>query len=423
MHTGNSLNTPLLRTIVYVVFSGIILFAAVPRTAITFLFTNSTNGYLEDCHCPSTPYGGVVRRATYINTIRAQQRNTVLIDSGDIINPSSDTLKAETLFRSYVYMGYDAIALGDQEFTFGIDWFMEHTNNLPFICANVYRKTETGLHQLVQPYIIKKIGGMRIAFIGLIGTNVFAFFNPAIKPEIEQQLLIRNPEQTIRSLIQTLNTQADIIVAVTHQGMEADKQLAKNVSGIDLIIGGHDQTLTELPVKCKKTRIVQCGKNGEHIGKLNTTIINARMKKVFLTLIELRDSYMDDKQIRYWIEQYKSAYFNTVKKKKNEPVADNALLVHMFSDPACGYCTDLKNIYFKTLWPQQYGITFNLIYHDIHDPKTKPLLKQMCKAHNITIDTLDYPTIFFWGTVYSGEHAIDERLPDAIKSVAEKMNQ
>ena len=76
--------------------------AKIPRELAIF-FTNSTNGYLESCDCPTHPYGGIVRRATYLKKQREKYPENLLLDSGDLLPPYCSDILAEYLLSATNY--------------------------------------------------------------------------------------------------------------------------------------------------------------------------------------------------------------------------------------------------------------------------------------------------------------------------------
>ncbi len=99
----------------------LILFMVCPiavsaETEISILYTNNTNGALENCLCPDKAYGSLEKRVLYIREWFEDNPNSLLLDAGDFLSPTRNALKDSIAFRIYEMMAYDAIGLGDQEF-------------------------------------------------------------------------------------------------------------------------------------------------------------------------------------------------------------------------------------------------------------------------------------------------------------------
>ncbi len=236
---------------------------------ITILYSNSTNGYFESCDCPENPFGGLVRRATTINKIR---RNTdvLLVDSGDHLSPYPNKLRGKYIFKMLALMDYDALGVGDQEFINGPGWFnnlieKKTCGDLPFLCTNIQMCDDKLCWNLTRPYIITKVGKYKVGIISILNaSSVYSFMPPP------KELKIKNSTETIKTYVKLLREEkkVDIVVLLSHSGFDTDKNIAKQVSGIDAIIGGHSQTLIETPREINNTIIVQAGENGQRLGKL-----------------------------------------------------------------------------------------------------------------------------------------------------------
>jgi 2',3'-cyclic-nucleotide 2'-phosphodiesterase (5'-nucleotidase family) len=92
---------------------------------------------------------------------------------------------------------------------------------------------------------------------------------------------IENPDTTLKKVLPALKQASDFIVVLSQMGVESDRKIAGKWKDIDLIIGGHSQTLMEKAVIISKTIIVQAGKNGGRVGELVVTFDTPKNEKVF----------------------------------------------------------------------------------------------------------------------------------------------
>jgi len=249
-------------------------------TTITILFTNSSNGRLRACPtCPNLLYGGMPRRASVIKEYRSKYKNILLLDSGDLFPVLAPKEQVEYVIKTMNLMGYDAMAIGDQEFMYGKEFLQDMMQKaiFPFLSATIATKEDSpafstkrsGQPRLfATPYIIKEISGLKVLITGVVGEKAFLFFP---KEKIEG-LTILNPVLELKKILSELKDKVDYVIVLSHLGDVEDQKLAQEVDGIDLIIGGHTQTLIEKPLRVRNTVIVQAGKNGEHIGELKISI-------------------------------------------------------------------------------------------------------------------------------------------------------
>jgi len=226
---------------------------------IEFLSTNDLHLHELPFTMPADPrvnrpempdVGGMARIAGLVNRLRAESRCPVmLMDSGDTTYGTGDLARAfrgGSIVAVMNAMGYDAMVPGNHEFQWHSGELLRNLNasRFPWVCANVvYRDTGK---LFTQPYIIKEVGGVRVAIFGL--TNNLLETQPRIYvsgPEIGLKVL--NPTEVAQKIVPKLREKADIVVLLSHLGRGADVLLAKTVPGIDLILGGHSHSRIPTP--------------------------------------------------------------------------------------------------------------------------------------------------------------------------------
>ena len=226
--------------------------------------------------------GGAARRATLIRHLKAQIHNPVLlIDSGDIATrgPLATTYEGVADVAAMNAVGYDMAAIGNNEFKLkdGVDQFdsdgaqsdllqIIKLSRFPWICANALNASGDTL-QGVQPYIVRNIAGVRVGFLGLTAPRSASY------PQT-QGWHIGDPIAAAKQWIPEARRHCDILIAVTHIGYDLDKQLAKQTSGLDAIIGGDSHTYLYQQVVVKNAGgvsvpIVQDGEFGVRLGRLD----------------------------------------------------------------------------------------------------------------------------------------------------------
>ena len=114
-----------------------------------------------------------------------------------------------------------------------------------------------------------------------------------------------------------------MVICLSHGGLRENKsfseddRLAKEVPGIDLIVGGHSHTKLEKPLMVNQTVIVQAGGHGEYVGVLDLAYENSKMKLKGFKLVEIDDSIEADKKIQKKVESYIDLINERVLKKEN----------------------------------------------------------------------------------------------------------
>jgi 5'-nucleotidase len=224
--------------------------------------------------------GGMARRATLIQQIRAQEPNVLLLDSGDVFQgtPYFNFFEGELEFKLMSQMNYDACTLGNHDFDNGLEGLAKQLPhaNFPFLIAN-YDFSQTMLAGRFQPYKVFTKAGHRIGVFGL-GIEMAGLV--ADKNFGKTQYL--DPVATARATVARLRDteRCDLVICLSHLGYQYknekidDLKLAAQVSGIDLILGGHTHTFLDAPVPVDgpnghRTLINQVGWSGINLGRID----------------------------------------------------------------------------------------------------------------------------------------------------------
>src|SRR3989339_510402 len=270
---------------------------------LAIFFSNSSNGYLESCDCPTHPYGGLVRRATYLKEQRLKNPNNLLFDTGDIFPPYVSPQQAHYLLAMFDALKYDAVAIGDQEFS--LDNFVEKIKNysIPFLSSNV-NYCEGDVCSFITPHeLVFDKGGIKVAVISTLHPDVFALY----PDKIVKKLSIISYKDTIALFIKKHRAIADVLVLLSHSGFDEDKLIAQEFPELDVIIGGHSQTLLGAPYKSGRTLIVQAGENAQNAGILTLTFDkNNKIASHTGEIVPLTKDIADDPALRAMITEFRA---------------------------------------------------------------------------------------------------------------------
>ena len=252
---------------------------------ITILHTNDTHSQIEPfkpTHHRNPNQGGVARRATLIEQIRTQNKNTLLLDAGDIFQgtPYFNYFGGALEFKLMSMLKYDVATIGNHDFDNAIDGLYKQLPNakFDFVSAN-YNFENTVLDTHVKPYriIVKegiKIGifGLGIELDGLVSKKMYKETGYLDPIEITQDITnkLKNEEK------------CDLIICLSHLGYYyknnpdkiSDLNLAKITKNIDLIIGGHTHTFLPKPtivknIDGKNILVNQVGAYGINLGRID----------------------------------------------------------------------------------------------------------------------------------------------------------
>ena len=259
---------------ILVFLPGLILHEAVAAvngdsSRIEILYTQNTNGVLENCDCPGSPLGGLDKRLTIMQ--RLADRDSVLalyLDSGDILSPGGFPAKDRYVLRGYSIIGYDAIGLGDQEFINGTRFLsdMQFHLHLPFVSSCIAGDDNATMTPF--PHIIKNLGGIRIGILSVIGREPFDLMESG---KTRGLTLVEN-EKGLATGLAGLTDSVDLVILLSHLGHNEDIRIAKEYPRINIIVGAHSQTVLSTPERYGNTIVVQAGKNSEFVGQLSIDI-------------------------------------------------------------------------------------------------------------------------------------------------------
>ena len=220
---------------------------------LTILHTSENHGAWE----PWSPVangqliGGIARRATLVKQLRAQTPNVLLVDSGDISQRALlfTKYKGQEGRDLYNAVGYDAVALGNHEFDFGAKTLLDNFvtgAKFSILAANTDYSVEPGLNGKVQPYVVRDVGGQKVGLIGVMHEHLGTSVSPTWR------VFSTDPVEAVRTSVKALEAQGvNKIVVLSHMGYSSrrsglpfdDVGLAEAVDGVDVIVGGHDETL------------------------------------------------------------------------------------------------------------------------------------------------------------------------------------
>lgn len=212
--------------------------------------------------------GGISRLVTVAKRIRAERGadNVILVAGGDTFSDDllGNLTKGEAMIRLMNAAGYQFMALGNHDFDYGRQRTVElqALADFPMRGANVL--DEEGKPFLGDPARIFEIAGIRIAVLGLGYHNTGDTGN---KKNFDGLRFVSGID-VARERVPDLRKRADAVVVVSHQGSSVDRELARRVAGIDVIIGAHSHDLIVPPEKIGSTWIVQAMSDDAALGDL-----------------------------------------------------------------------------------------------------------------------------------------------------------
>jgi len=272
--------------------------SAKENISVRILFTNNSNGKLVDCNCRSDPYGGLSERVDLIRSYRDMYQDVLLLDSGGYFGLSNIERKGNIILKLMEIMEYEACGIGDQELYHGLGKFFELFGWYRDRIINASLYTKDG-KSLFSPYRIVTINGIKVGIIGLASHDTFKYF-----PEEYKDFTVEEPDSTLGRILPELENSCDYIIILSQMGVKIDEKVAEKWPGIDLIIGGHSQTLLKKPMTVQNCRIVQAGKNGGRVGEIILTFDTSKKMNTFsYHLLEVSKKYKIPSDIQMLLDE------------------------------------------------------------------------------------------------------------------------
>ncbi len=262
--------------------------AASADYSLTILHTNDFHARFEpisayDSGCSAEDndagecFGGSARLQTAINEAKTRTNNYILVDGGDQFQG--------TLFYTYYkgklaaemmnQRGYDAMTVGTHDCDDGPEVLRGFVDavEFPVLMSNADISGEDLLKDSIMKSTVIEKGGEKIGLIGLTPQDTDELASPG------KNIIFTDPSEAVQAEVDKLTEEGvNKIIVLSHSGLNVDKKVAENTTGVDVIVGGHDNSLLSntqegakgpYPVMVGDTAIVQAYAYGKFLGELN----------------------------------------------------------------------------------------------------------------------------------------------------------
>ncbi|MGZ9811908.1 bifunctional metallophosphatase/5'-nucleotidase [Pseudoroseicyclus sp. H15] len=256
---------------------------------LTILHTNDFHSRFEpisafDSTCPAEDneagecFGGTARLATAVAEARERAGNSILVDGGDQFQGSLfyTYYKGEMAAEFMNQLGYDAMTVGNHEFDDGpevLRGFMDAVD-FPVLMSNADVSGEELLADTLMKSTTIEVGGETIGLIGLTPQDTDELASPG------PNVIFTGPSDAVQGEVDKLTEEGvNKIIVLSHSGYGVDQTVAENTTGVDVIVGGHTNTLLgdmdgaegAYPTMVGDTAIVSAYAYGKFLGELNVT--------------------------------------------------------------------------------------------------------------------------------------------------------
>lgn len=250
---------------------------------LTFLGTADLQGQLEPSPSSITlngndqkvqVVGGISRIASITKEVKNSTDHPVItLTSGDdLMGRYFHMFQGEAITSLFSIAGYTVFALGNHEFDFGptvLGKALEQSDM--FILCSDLNIARTALQGTCQQSLIQEYDGIRVGYFSLMTPD---FANITHSGDVT---LRGSNSEIAREMVSVLRLKgADVIVAITHIGINLDRNLAAQVDGIDIIFGGHSHEYLPQLETINNTLIVNGGEKGTAVVRLDVALNEER---------------------------------------------------------------------------------------------------------------------------------------------------
>lgn len=258
-----------------------------PGTPEAYAFT-----YLDFDNAARTygKVGGFAHLATLIKKIRASRPGSLLLDGGDTWQGSATALwtKGQDMVDAGKLLGVDVMT-GHWEFTLGAERVKQVVDNdfkgkVDFVAQNI--KTNDFGDPVFQSYVMKHINGIPVAIIG----QAFPYTPIAHPRYLTPDWTFGIQDDNMQLVVNEARAKgAQVVVVLSHNGMDVDLKMATRVSGIDAIMGGHTHDGIPAPIKVKnaggQTLVTNAGSNGKFLGVIDFDVRGGKVADIKYKLL------------------------------------------------------------------------------------------------------------------------------------------
>lgn len=258
--------------------------------------------------------GGFAHLATLVKRMRASRPGALLLDGGDTWQGSGTSLwtNGQDLVDACKLLGVD-IMTGHWEFTYGMERVQEiiqkdFAGNIEFVAQNV--KTNDFGDAVFKPYVMKEMNGIPCAIVG----QAFPYTPIANPRHMVADWAFGIQDESMQKVVDEARAKgAQVVVLLSHNGMDVDLKMASRVTGIDAILGGH--THDGMPVatlvanKGGKTIVTNAGSNGKFLGVLDFDLKDKKVADFRYKLLPVFSNMLPaDKEMDALIDQVRAPY-------------------------------------------------------------------------------------------------------------------
>lgn len=235
--------------------------------------------------------GGFARIAHVVGEIRSGAQHSLFLDSGDLVEGTAafSEFEGEPEMRAFSALGLGAAALGNHDLSAGAAAFARiHRQFAEFpVLASNFANNDSELASALNKSVVLDARGLRVGVIGVANPS-----SPSglARPDNPYGIELVPIASAVQSEIDRLRPEVDVLVALSHLGLEGDQRLINDTTGLSVVLGGHQHlTLDEALERSdcgatlraergctpRKVVLVHSGALGKYVGELDLRLVPA----------------------------------------------------------------------------------------------------------------------------------------------------
>jgi sulfur-oxidizing protein SoxB len=265
--------------------------------------------------------GGFAHLSTLVKRMKASRPGALLLDGGDTWQGSGTALwtNAQDMVDACKLLGVDVMTL-HWESTYGADRVKEieakdFAGQIDIVAQNV--KTTDFEDPVFKPYVIKPINGVPVAIIG----QAFPYTPIANPRYFTPEWSFGIQDDRMQEMVDEARGKgAQVVVVLSHNGMDVDLKMASRVTGIDVIFGGHTHDGMPKPSIVEnpggKTLVTNAGSNGKFLGVMDLEVKDGKVSDFRYTLMPVFANLLPaDPDMAAYIDKVRAPYLEKLSEK------------------------------------------------------------------------------------------------------------
>ncbi len=211
---------------------------------LTVIASGEAHGMVNACDCQLDPGGGLPKRAHLLKTLGSRE-NFLYVDAGGFAagglydsyteGRKADSIRTVQMIRGMGVLGYDAVAVGDDDLQYGVDWLLQKSKKakLPLISANCF---STDGKPIFPTHVYIKKGSKKIAITAVTTTEKIL--------QTDKKVIIGDPYSSLKKIWKEIVDNSDYQIILSHLGNTKTAELADSLHDCDLLVNGHRKNET-----------------------------------------------------------------------------------------------------------------------------------------------------------------------------------